>query len=57
MLGWLLENIATMIICAVLIAVVAVIIISMVKNKKKGVSSCGCGCSNCAMSDACQTIR
>ena len=39
MLAWLTENISTIIICAVLIAVVAAIIVSMVKNRKKGKSS------------------
>ena len=40
MLAWLSENIATIIICAVLIAVVAAIIVSMVKNGNKGKSAC-----------------
>ena len=38
MLVWIYENIATIIICAVLIIVIAAIIINMVKNKKKGKS-------------------
>ncbi len=53
MLAWLTENIATIIICAVLLAVVSAIIVSMIKNKKKGKSSCGCGCANCPMSGSC----
>lgn len=53
MLAWLSENMATILICAVLIAVVAAIIVSMVKNKKKGKSSCGCGCAQCPMSRSC----
>lgn len=57
MLAWLSENIATIIICAVLIAVVAAIIIHMVKNKKKGKSSCGCGCADCPMSDSCHSDK
>lgn len=51
MLAWLTENIATIIICAVLIAVVSAIIVSMIKNKKKGKSSCGC--ADCPMSGSC----
>ena len=47
MFTWIFENYATIIICAVLIAVVAAIIVSMVRNKKKGKSSCGCGCISC----------
>ena len=53
MIAWLTENIATIIICAVLIAVVAAIIAGMIKNKKKGKSSCGCGCEYCPMSGSC----
>lgn len=53
MFAWLLENIATVLICAVLVAVVAAIIFSMVKKRKKGKSSCGCGCSSCPMSGSC----
>ena len=57
MLAWILENAATIIICAVLIAVVAAIIFSMVRNKKKGKSSCGCGCGDCPMSGSCHTKK
>ena len=53
MFAWLSQNIATIIICAVLIAIVAAILVSMVKNKKKGKSSCGCGCADCPMSGSC----
>lgn len=34
--AWISENIATIIICAVLIAVVAAIIAGMIRNKKRG---------------------
>ena len=53
MLAWLTENIATIIILAVLTVAVAAIIVGMVKNKKKGKSVCGCRCSNCPMSGSC----
>lgn len=53
MLDWISANIATIIICAVLIAVVAAIIVNMAEKKKKGKSSCGCGCSDCPMSGSC----
>ena len=57
MLAWLTENLATIIICAVLMAVVAAIIVSMVRNKKKGKSACGCGCSDCPMSGSCHSKK
>ena len=57
MLTWLSQNIATMILWTVLIAVVAAIIIHMIKNKKKGKSACGCGCADCPMRSACHTQK
>lgn len=53
MLAWFLGNLATIIICAALIAMVTVIIVFMVKNKGKGTASCGCGCGGCPMSGSC----
>lgn len=53
MLAWIIENMATIIISAVLILMVALSITSMVRGKRKGKSSCGCGCAGCAMSGAC----
>ena len=49
MLAWLSENLATVIICAALIAVIAAIVIRLILNK----SSCGCGCDNCPMGGSC----
>ena len=55
MLAWIISNIWTIIICAVLIGVVAAIIANMVKKKRQGKSvTCDCGnCKNCAMHGSC----
>ena len=53
MFTWIMENMTTIIISAVLIIVVAVIIAGMVRNKRRGKSSCGCGCAGCSMNGAC----
>lgn len=53
MLAWIMENLATILISAVLVVIVAAVIAGMVRDKKKGKSSCGCGCSGCAMNGAC----
>ncbi len=53
MLMWLTENLATMIICVILAAVVALIIVGMARRKRKGGSACGCNCGNCPMSGIC----
>jgi len=52
-MGWLTDNLGTIVISAVLVLIVALIIVKMVRDKRKGKSSCGCGCSNCAMRGAC----
>lgn len=55
MLQWITANIGTIIICAVLIAIVAAVIISMVRKKLQGksvVCNCGC-CKGCAMHGSC----
>lgn len=53
MCTWFLENLATILISAALIAFAAGIVICRIKNKRKGKSSCGCGCAGCPMSDSC----
>ncbi len=62
MITWLMENMATIIISAVLVLVVAAAVASMVRGKRKGKSSCG-GCSGCpsgslcAMNGACHPVK
>ena len=53
MFAWIMENIATIVISAGLIIVVAAIIAGMVRGRKKGKSSCGCGCAGCPAVGAC----
>lgn len=57
MLVWLAENIGTILILAALIAIVAAIIVSMRRDKKRGKSSCGCGCAHCAMNGSCHSCK
>lgn len=57
MIAWIYQNLATIIISLIIVAVVAAIIISTVKNRKKGKSSCGCDCSNCPMSGSCHSEK
>ena len=59
MLRWISGNIWTIIICAVLIATVTAIIVSMVRKKKQGKSIvCGCdSCKACPMSGSCHNNR
>ena len=50
---WLTENIATIIIGVLLMAAIAAILVHMIRNRKKGKTTCGRGCSHCPMSDSC----
>ena len=50
---WITENLATILISALLIAICTVIILKLRRDKKKGKTSCGCACSGCAMSGMC----
>ncbi len=53
MISWISQNIVTIIICLVLALIVTLIIVGLVRDKKKGKSSCGCNCANCAMRGSC----
>ncbi|MDE5671723.1 MAG: FeoB-associated Cys-rich membrane protein [Eubacterium sp.] len=53
MLAFLTENLATIIIAVIVIGILAAVIAKMIKDKKKGKTSCGCGCENCAASEIC----
>ena len=53
MLAFLLENLATIIVLILVAAAVIFAIFTMIKNKKNGKTSCGCGCSGCPNSALC----
>ena len=53
MLAWLAENFATILSCLVLAAMVAAIVVKLVKDKKKGKSTCGGNCGCCPMGGSC----
>lgn len=54
MLAWIAENLATIIISLALIGLVAGIIIVIIKDKKKGKSTCGGSCGHCPMGGCCR---
>ena len=55
MLEFLAANLSTILISIVLLAIVVLISIHLVLEKKRGQSSCGCGCAHCAMQGACHS--
>lgn len=57
MLTWISENIGTMFVSAVLILIIGLIIFKLIRDRKKGKSSCGCGCSSCPMNGSCHSNK
>lgn len=57
MWNWIAEYYPTVLICLGLVAIVALIIRSIVKDKKKGKSTCGCNCAHCAMAGSCHSKK
>ena len=55
MIDFLVNNIGTISVSLLLIAILSAIVAVMVRNKKKGVSSCGGGCSGCPFSGRCHS--
>ena len=53
MFAWIAENIGTILITLALITLVALIVKTMAKDRKKGKTSCGCNCAHCAMHGTC----
>lgn len=53
MFEWLLANIGTIIVSFILGCIVALIIVKMYKNKKKGKSLCTGNCAHCSMCNSC----
>ncbi len=47
------EYLSTIIVAAIVGIIVLAIVINGIRNKKKGKSSCGCGCAGCPMSGKC----
>jgi len=50
-------DLLTILVAAIVFGVVAAIIIVGARNRKKGKSSCSCGCQGCALSDACHSKK
>lgn len=57
MLAWITENMGTLLVCAFLLLIVGAVIMSLLRDRKKGKSSCGCSCAHCAMYGACHSHK
>ncbi len=53
MFEFLAQNWGSIVVGLVVLAIVAAIILNLVRTKKQGKNSCGCGCDHCAASSMC----
>ena len=47
------ENIATIAVLLVVVAIVGLVVFKLVRDKKRGKTTCSCGCGGCPMKDSC----
>ena len=57
MISWIMGNIGTIIITFFLILMVTGIIVSLIRDKNRGISSCGGNCAHCKACTACRQAR
>ena len=53
MLQWFIANIGSIFVCLVLLAAVSLIVRSLIRQKKQGKTSCGCGCGSSTVRSSC----
>lgn len=53
MIDCIINNIGTILAALIVIAIVCAAVVTMIKDKKKGCSSCGCNCAHCSMAGSC----
>ena len=56
-IDWLIANIGSILVGVVVLAVVALVIVLMVRDKKQGKSSCGNSCASCPMAGKCHSAK
>lgn len=57
MLDFITNNLGTIIVGIILLAIVILVIKSMKKDKANGKSTCGCGCKGCANAQYCHGTK
>lgn len=53
MMTWIMENLGTVLVSAGLLLIVALVIVKLIRDRKKGKTACGCNCAHCAMAGSC----
>ena len=56
-IDFLCENLGTIAVGSAVVAMVVLLIIKLIKDKRAGKSGCSCGCSSCPMSGGCPSAE
>lgn len=54
---WFSANIGTILVLLIVCALVALVVRKMIRDRRKGKSSCGCNCAHCAMAGSCHSAN
>lgn len=57
MLAWVQQNWGNIVILGVIALILSLIVLSHVRKKRRGESTCGCGCTQCAMKGICHSEK
>ena len=57
MIAWIAYTIGTITAAAIILAIAVTAFFVILKDKKKGKSSCGCNCAHCAMAGSCHSAN
>ncbi len=57
MLDFIVDNLGTILITVVLVTILAAIAVKLVRDKRKGKSSCGGNCAHCALGGSCHSDK
>ena len=57
MIEWLTDNRGNILVIAIIVFAVVLAVRSIIRNRKSGKNSCGCGCAGCAMADRCHSNK
>ena len=55
MLNWVTANLSTIIVSAILLAIIIAISTYLIRQRKRGRNSSGCNCAHCAMHGTCHS--
>ena len=54
---WIANNIGSILVCLAVFGLLSLLVYSLIKQKKQGKTSCGCGCEHCAMRGTCHADK